>query len=567
MVRILRLKFLLVFFLFSSGLAFSQDVKVTSNIEDEKGYEGFPIKGTITITHDRKQEIDISSFKLSGKAIKAVKVKEVPLSADSPLIISIFSFELPAQNRGLYILPPVSVKVGREEYQSISSTYEVVGSAPKKETATVATLPKLKLEALINGPVTLYPKQKTWFVYRFYFTGNIELTSEELPLLEAKGFKKVGDKIIKDSQEAGWAVQEIQQQVEAIAPGSYTFPSAKIEGFAYTVDPVSKKKSYLQPKLQAEAPPTTVTVVPFPTENKPANFSDALGQFTIQSALVTPSETYVESKMVLKVDVFTRDGTLDNVFLPDLSRQPGFQGVFRMSDLPPVGTITGNNKSFTVELYPLSTSVKEIPSISITSFDSSANRYETVKSDPIPIHVVERPKESKAVEKKEPEKQIEEPQIAPVPETPSRIEIEGNEPLNEQDMFNKFFGTWMALWLLPFAITALLIELVIWRKLEQKKKIKKTKSSQEIWDEAIKQPKGSSENLRLLYQAMLQRLQERGFIQDASIPIEQLPTDGEAGSVREILMRIEELRFAGAPESSIRQEIDKAEALFAKVNK
>lgn len=585
----------LIFILYPSSFILFADVKVTAEIEETRAFANQPLAGTITVTHDEKEVVDTKSFQLDNKEIPVDFVKSVKLSEYSPLQLSIYQFVAPSKPNGLYVLPEVSVKVGSKVYKSIRSTYEVKkagaevrktdvqtkGSNSTHATTTGTLEPSeaaLELKAVVEGPKPLYPGQRFRLVYRFYFKGNIDLTKEELPLLDATGFQKIGDKETRDYHEGDWSVQEISQTVRAKSAGEYKFPASVLEGVAYRENKLLKKRTYLQPKLHAEVPATTVTVVSFPIEGKPAFFSGAVGAFTFEASLLTTSQVYLEEKMLLALDIFSRDADLQDVVIPSLD-QPGIKGLFRLSDLPATGEVKNNTKRFVVELYPLSTSIKEIPSINFSFFDPIAEEYVTLHSQPIPITVSERqrefvkPKEEvKVPPTSKPEEQHVQPMPLPLqptkqmPAPVSSIEIEGNLELTASDLRNVLFGTWSVLWTIPIGALLIALQIGLQRYLALQQDQKKPRQSDVVWQSAMKMSSSSSQIVPLISKALMLRLEENGEIASADIASDQLPQEGIAGQVRTFLMNVEESRFTGKEMMTPEQVMDEAKKLMLQLN-
>src|SRR5262249_21319295 len=149
-----------------------------------------------------------------GKPLSVELIKEVEVSATSPLRITFYRFTLPGQTKGLHELPSISVKVGGKLLTSVPSTYEVGALAAGTPTSGIT----LKLENLQQGSSTLYPGEHILLGYRYIYSGDIELTEEKIPLLNAPGLLKVGAKIIKDYTDKGLNYREITQEYEANKP-------------------------------------------------------------------------------------------------------------------------------------------------------------------------------------------------------------------------------------------------------------------------------------------------------------------------------------------------------------
>lgn len=567
------------FFLIFLSFRISAEVNITAGIDGGKGYENTPLNGTISISHNKSELIDVNSFKFEGKPLKVEMIKEVPVTPQGSYIISIFHFEAPGKEVGLYFLPEIRVKVGNKEYQTVSSTYEIVSPTSKKiiqyPTRPIESVGnvELKLEATMDGPSQLYPQQYFSFIYRFLFNGDIELTKEELPLLNAEGFKKIGDKVVKDTQEGNWNVQEIIQKYQAISPGQFVFPSSYIEGYAYYEDPILKKKTYVKPKLHAEANPLTVTILPFPEKGKPKSFQGAVGEFTIESSLLTPSTVQVGEKMRVAIDIFSRDAFLESIALPNVNQLPGIKGLFRLSDLPAIGSITGNTKRFIIEMFPLTDAIKEIPKIEFSYFDPTANQYETIATNPIPITVGSKTEKSKLEPEPGAQIQNQQPEIRDTKPLevrekqqvqPNPIEIESVEKdVNEVNEFDSFFGTWMLLWIIPFAILAILIQIAILKSLRKQQEIKETiPKSNELWKEALEQPYPSSQFYNLLNKSFILKLYEKKVIGQSDIPLEELPNEGMGGEVKSLLYKFQEQRFSNAKKYSDDELLSQSKDLF-----
>lgn len=554
------------FFLICAGFGWSQDqnVSVSAEIDAYKAFENHPLQGTITISHDTTAVIDPASFRMNDKPLEVELVKNVPIS--SSLVISIYQFQLPGGPKGIYTLPRIQVTVGGKSYYSLAAPYEVTGAvAPSNiNSLTTANQASLILRASVEGPLPLYPGQRTRLIYRFYFKGDIELVAENLPLLDPKGFVKVGGKKITEFQENDFNVQEVAQEVQAIEAGKYTFESSSIEGYAYQEEP--EKRIYLQPKLHSEVPAVTVVVSPFPAEGKPVYFSGATGKFTMRTLLLTPATVIVDDKISLAIEISETTENLANlstVKVPDLV-QAGFKRFFRFSDLPPVAQVNAKIKRFTIDLYPLKTTIKEIPSIPFSYFDPDTVQYHTIQSAPIPLTV--QPRQSTETTESlggsvEKIKTLEfEKKIYP----PPALKITGIMLLELSDLTNLPYGTWMIFWIVPFGICFIMAQIFLRRFMKQQRQKVYPKYSLEVFKEAMQTPKSTPVQFQLLAQALLLRLKEEGQISSSEITHEELPSTGITGEVRDLLNTMERYRFAGQSMQGI-DFTDKAKHIFEKL--
>ena len=463
-------------------LCWAQNVEVRSDVEDAR--EGEPLRGTLTITHKGSDLVDETSFTLEGKELSAERVREVELSPESGVLISIYRFQMPSQPVGDHLLPPISVKVGDAVYQSFSERYQVDA---RRTLATPTNGAVLQLEATIEAEQPIYPGQRVRFVYRYRYNTSIEMRVETLPLLDATGFRKVGSEEIEDFVEGDINVREVSQTAEALAPGTYQFGASVVAGYPYEED-LSGNRAYGTEELRSEVGPLSITVEPLPEAVKPLSFSGAVGKYRFGARLASSNQVSVGDKMTIIVRV-AGEVDLGEVVLPNLSCQPGFSGLFRLDNIPPIGKIEEDVKSFEVPLWPLSSLVWAIPPIEFTYFDPQTQKYVALHSQPIPISVAPTPL----------------PELIAVADQKGAIEtVEGLTPppqkklsaysLSERDLETHPLATWWALLLIPAGSILLIGKLALKRELSRRQKAKRP--SHDIYQEAI-----NTNSLQLLEQA------------------------------------------------------------------
>ncbi len=111
--------------LMAPSLVFSLEVVSVAVEPDQYAVAGKPVDVSVMVTHRKTSKVDISSFKLDGKSLKVEFLKEIQMSEQSNLVISIYQFTVEAKKKGLYTLKPVSVRVNGIEYTSLESSYGV----------------------------------------------------------------------------------------------------------------------------------------------------------------------------------------------------------------------------------------------------------------------------------------------------------------------------------------------------------------------------------------------------------------------------------------------------------
>ena len=102
----------------------------TSQIDTElNAYDSIianqPIQGTIFVTHDNSNIIDETSFKMGSNPLTVKFVQTTQMSLSSPIVVSIYNFEIPGLPLGNHTLPPISVTVGGKVVQALPLNIEV----------------------------------------------------------------------------------------------------------------------------------------------------------------------------------------------------------------------------------------------------------------------------------------------------------------------------------------------------------------------------------------------------------------------------------------------------------
>ena len=351
--------FLLPFF------AVSLEIKTTIN---ETAIGPFDtLTGTIEILHDTPDKVDIESFTLEGQPLSVKLISEKSIENQT---LSRFNFDISPEQEGLQALGSISVKVGDQLVKSTPVTYTVAFQTP--ETG-------LRLKAFVLGDEPFYPGERLKFVYKIYFLGDVKLAKEDLPLLDAKGFLKIGTLQVKDTQEKGYQVRTITQEVEAQSPGTFSFETSALEGLINGME-----------KIQTSVEPFTLTISPFPTKTRPTTFIGTGGDFLVSSKLVTSDKVMVGDKMLLHI-TFTGKGNLESIQLPQITCLPGINGFFTRTETPPYATIKDNSITFTMEIIPITNLKQEIPALSFSTYDSDIDQYQTIETKPIPITVTPQP--------------------------------------------------------------------------------------------------------------------------------------------------------------------------------
>lgn len=382
----------MVIFVFLFPLLLLADIDVL--LDQSIYYETQPITGVVQITTAEKNTIDEHSFKLDGKTLEVTFDKKTDFPGKEPVKMMSYRFKIPAESKGLKVFPAVTVSINGKKETSSPLSYEVKALQASATTNSAY----LKLENIYEGPTNLYPGTKIVLGYRYLFKGAVDLDVEDLPLLDKAPFQRLGEKIINDSETGEMSIREIRQSFKVEQIGTTTFPKSEAKGYSYQIAP-NGSKIYQQPALVSETPSLTIKVNPFPEKDKPPFFTGAVGPFSIEAKADAPpvlkKGDRIKYSLVFKGDEFT------SLKAPQLLCQPGFNGNFTLSDLPPEKDSDPHQRTISYELRLLNDQISSIPPVYFAYFDPNKINYEVIHTQAVPLKVTPELIEAKRIDIKE----------------------------------------------------------------------------------------------------------------------------------------------------------------------
>ncbi len=538
-------------------------VNIQVEIDSELASENQPITGKIVVVHAEEDQIDESTFHCQNSELAVQLLSEGRQSsitivngrrAESHQTISCFYFEIPGQERGKHRLSPVSVKVGTATYKSSPTLYQIYDTEAHSD---------FNLYREVEAPMILYPGQRLTIYYRLSLRTPIERTRDHLPLLNPEGFKKIGETKERLYRKGNTVICEFSQELEAQIAGNFEVEESFIEGLAYREDFFSRRV-YKKPKLRAKAAPITLKVAPFPAENRPSSFEGTIGDFQMKVELLSDSDVCIGDKVELRI-AFSGKG-MENLKLPQFSKQKNLRANFRFNDLPATGQMIGGQKVFYFDLRPMKEFIQEVPSLEFSFFNPHTREYTTLKSGAIPLNIA--PLQVSAIPQKiekeipvpfaiELSKEKTTPQV--IAKGPSLIDISGVFPIKEKDLQtaqNTSFKTGLVVLLLGLLGLQLLLKKVLFRK--------RSKTSQTLLKEAFKYSRELQKYHLLLEKAFQIRLKEKGYIK-GDCSVDQLQVHGIVGEVKHFLIDIQHALFSGEQDFDFKKNQKAAENLFKRI--
>ena len=240
--------------------------------------------------------------------------------------------------------------------------------------------------------------------------------------------------------------QQAGEQV--ISPFSSTFvlqlPSNQVDFFG--------NRSYITRTRSLQTATTKINVLPLPEEGKPANFSGAVGNFSL--SMNFPTRTLNAGETTEGEVVISGKGNFKLFDIPKLSFPPALEVYAPKEKENLTNSTTGVSGDIThsYTIVPQYKGKFPIPPLSFTFFNPETQKYETLTSENITIEVLNGQEYKPTQEQEQGATTLEQGQFQPLKEASELLSV--NRPM--------FFSStaFYLLWLLPLLLIPLV--LVFW---------------------------------------------------------------------------------------------------------
>lgn len=563
--------YLLYFFCYLPALETSVSVSL-----DAQSIQPFtPIKGFVRVMHDHEDLVELSSFKWVASH-KNMESKKLRVSKESSsyqglvmnrggieekkkLATSLFRFQIDGKEAGVYQLPAISVKIGGKFYQSHPVMYQVLSLEAPKD---------LYLESFVDAKKQVYPGEHFEVGYRIFYKEPIDITLRELPLLEGKVLRNVGDIEVRRYLLEEYSVHELRQVVAALLPGEYRFSSATLEGFHYKEDYFGQK-TYLQPRVRATSPTLSLEVSSFPLEGKPDNFSGALGDFSFSVRRLGNEKLLVGD--IFQVEFLIHgEGEHASIRTQDFLNELSFfnQEMLRLTDMQPIVEIVRDATKIVLEFEVLSPDLQEFPPVEFAFFNPKNKEYHRAMSQAIPLEVLEMSGEEQVSFREVQGLSEEDIEISSMSykEGGEEFRYYHLEPIEKSSIKQTSSSVSERGWsFYTLIVLSIFFALLTFYWILRKQKKIRVKTSQDLLVEAAQMESCSQQFVKKLEKAFLARLLEQGWINEDVEKITELPRRGIYEKVRAFFSQLREQITLEDP--SWKKVLVKAEILYDKIHK
>lgn len=309
-----------------------------------------------------------------------------------------FSFRLTGTRAGSYTLNPILVPAGGSTYQ----TDPIPITVTKPAADALKDGDKMVFARISAQPISLYVTQSVeatliLAIRKFERDGQVVDLGNMLNLVDGSGsdLSVFGTRFnsseitLADSSGKRHAYLVYKQTKEVRAEHVGTM---KIGPVFFKVNyPLSLRRSLFggyevaqSRRETAHAPAINIGVKAPPAEDRPFDFSGAIGQYEMS---VSAKPTRVEQGQPVTLAIAIKGEPLDGVAGPDLKLYPELAARFDFSAEESPGEKEGSAKVFRRAIFPRREGEQMIPPITWSYFDPSTQKYVTLSSPPIPIMV------------------------------------------------------------------------------------------------------------------------------------------------------------------------------------
>lgn len=327
-----------------------------------------------------------------------------------------YTFTLMAQKTGTFTIKPASISVDGETYKSQSLKIQVVAGNPNRQgqaqqqsrqqgrasapSSSGGNISSSDLFMTATASRTrVYEQEAVLVTYKVYTLVNLTQLDGKLPTLDGFQIQEIElphNKEFTTESYNGRMYHTVTWSQYVLFPqkaGDLVIPSVTYEGVVVqqnrAIDPIEAffngTGGLIEVKKKITTPQLTIHVSPLP--QRPADFTGAVGQFTIDTSIST-DHLKANDALTLKLTV-KGTGNMKLISAPQIN----FPKDFETYD-PKVNdnfTLTRNglsgSKEFEYLVVPRHGGTYTIPAINFTYFDTSTQSYKTLTSEPYNITV------------------------------------------------------------------------------------------------------------------------------------------------------------------------------------
>ncbi len=338
---------------------------------------------------------------------------------------TLFQYQVVATREGNFTIPPLQVEVEGTTLTTRALTLEVGGApsgiqippmSPQLGQTPPSQIPAdetLQDDGAASQPIyaeLIVPKASAYvgelvpIEVRFYFSDQIRVMPQQPPILTGEGFTSnkftqptQAEQIIRGRR---YVVVSFRSAISGVRPGNIEIGPVEqlllVQSRSRRVDPFMQDDFFQnffrgqgspftqQEEKTVKTQPVSLEIKALPTQDRPASFNGAVGQFTLENN-ATPARGEVGEPFTVQSRISGR-GNFDKVSGPVFSEAPEWR------TYPPTSQFAGGDEvSFTgtktfEQIFTAQAATQSLPAGEFSWFDPVTEKYEIA---PIPARPVE----------------------------------------------------------------------------------------------------------------------------------------------------------------------------------
>nr|MDU9046351.1 BatD family protein [Candidatus Electrothrix aestuarii] len=406
---------------FSAVTTLAADVQVTAEINPTSFSEDQAASFVLTVSGARSAEPEMPRTEGLHIVYQGQSSQTSWVNGEVSSAIS-YNFLVQAEKPGKFTIPPVNVTIKGETYTTESVQCTVLptqnaggqirgnsGGARGSSSGANPNIVEIKdigFMRIVPETKRMYSGQVVPFILKAYFRAGQRVTLKSAPRLSGEDFllQSLDEEPIQQQEHVKgklytsltWkgtlsAVKEgsfpltVEMDAEVLVRSRSRLRGSPF-GSSLLDDPFFADilGNYSRRNITVSSPENTVTVLDLPTENRPADFSGAIGTFSLNVA-ASPLDGKIGDPITMKMQL-DGSGNFALVQAPTLSDEQGWKTYPASGSVKDLGGGKGE-KTFEQALIPTDQSLNSIPPVRFSYFDPKIEEYVTLNSDPIFLHL------------------------------------------------------------------------------------------------------------------------------------------------------------------------------------
>lgn len=380
------------------------DISVSLNIDRKEATLADAVRMVVSVSGVRNSDVQptvkglVEDFHVStGGTSSRVQIINGKMDASVD-----FTYFIQPQRTGTFQLGPAAFKMDGKVFRSNTVTLKV----SQQGSSQGIDRGPLFLQARLSS-AKAYVEEQITYTLKLFRQAKVSNVSLSLPETEHLVFKQLGDPSEYQSVVRGktYHVLEVRYAVVLSGEGKHVIKPASMGMTVYQPRERTRRGIFDDPFFAfSRGRPMTLNsdaleleVLPLPDAGRPSDFSGLVGRFQIDAGLV-PSEIKAGESATLTVHVTGRGNVnrIPDLDIPELTHTKVYadQPVLEVSS--DSEGITGS-KTMKWALVPEKAGRFQIPSLSMSFFDTENHRYQRIKTSPFflsVLHGEDKPMES-----------------------------------------------------------------------------------------------------------------------------------------------------------------------------